>query len=186
MAADWHIWMAGSRRRMWQPSHSGNPRRGACRVHISHLSRQHKETASNSESAAIPAPRSQRQRESLTLRQDDRQRGRSDGSGRGREEEPGSAGVIDVRLTLEHLRARLLITQRQMNSHVQRQRQEGSELWSSAFWLPLYLLLFDLPADQPLSHGMRLHGNYAAPSMANRNIIYLARENSSANVLPFS
>lgn len=54
-----------------------------------------------------------------------------------------------------------------MNSHVQQQRQEGSELRSSAFWLPLYLLLFDLPADQTRSYCMRLHGNYAAPSMAN-------------------
>lgn len=41
------------------------------------------------------------------------------------------------------------------------------ELWSSAFRLPLYLLPFQLPADQPLSHCIRLHGNYAAPSMAN-------------------
>lgn len=47
---------------------------------------------------------SEAERESLTLRQVDRQRGRGNGSGRGREEkiEPGSAGVIDVRLTLEH------------------------------------------------------------------------------------
>lgn len=58
---------------------------------------------------------SEAERESSTLRREDRQRGRSDGSVRGREEEeiePGSAGVIDVRLTLEHLRARLLIIQR--------------------------------------------------------------------------
>lgn len=52
--------------------------------------------------------------ESLTLRREDRQRGRRDGSVRWREEEsePVSAGVIDVRLTLEHLRAPLLIIRR--------------------------------------------------------------------------
>lgn len=60
MAADWHIWVAESRRRIWQPSRSGNPRGEACRVHIT---RQHKETASNRESAAISAPQSRRQRE---------------------------------------------------------------------------------------------------------------------------
>lgn len=77
MAADWHIWVAESRRRIWQPSRSGNPRREACRAHITHLPRQHKETASNRESAAL---QSQRQRESLTLRQEDRRRGGRDGS----------------------------------------------------------------------------------------------------------
>lgn len=64
------------------------------------------------ESAAISALQFQRQ--SLTLTPEDGQGGRSDGSVRGREEEsePVSAGDIDVRLTLEHLRARLLITRR--------------------------------------------------------------------------
>lgn len=64
------------------------------------------------ESAAISALQFQRQ--SLTLRLEDGQGGRSDGSVGGREEESEtvSAGDIDVRLTLEHLRARLLIIRR--------------------------------------------------------------------------
>lgn len=31
IAADWHFWVAGRRRRIWQPIRSGNPRREACR-----------------------------------------------------------------------------------------------------------------------------------------------------------